>query len=479
MKKIMKALVMALMLTLVVFAFTGCLGDMADRVNNLRCELFGHSIVLYADEYYCEEEGLSAGAICEVCGYVERQRFPLEATGHDFADATCLEAKVCKTCGKVEGEALGHDEKVIPAVEATCLQGGMSEGVECARCEEVLLEPVATDIGDHRYGEPDENGTKVCSDCKLVLVSTQAGLQAALDNAVKGTTIVLTENVNYGVVYLRPSKNEGVTKVVDWVGNNYRYETYSLFEDLTILGAEGATVDAIKIEGGTYYNTEHSQSAEYPIMLSLIELRNVLIEGVTFTGKGGYDPQGHGNVINLSGHNIKVDGLTLKDCVLENPSNNARLLYKTESTTHEHKYVLGEETYTFVPSLANISIVGCTLNGGYMGLELRETTNVTIVGNTFNVGDRNMLLAVNTGCTYSGTITISDNISNNAQERFVRANGIGDAKLIITNNTINNYKGADLDYIKATGVTGESVVENNTITDGSDEGNREFTVIVQ
>ena len=294
-----------------------------------------------------------------------------------------------------------------------------------------------------------------------------SALQAALDNAVPGTTIQLEPGVNYGTLYLRPSANVDVTKEVDWVGNNYRYETYSLFENITIKGAEGATVDAIEIEGGTYYNTEHSQADKYPIMLSLIELKNVVIEGVTFTGKGGYDPQGHGNAINLSGNNIKVDGLTIQNCTLNNPENNARLIYKTESTTTEHKYTYDEQTkalqeYTFTPSLKNITVTGTTFNGGYIGLELRETENVTITNNTFNVADRNILLPVNSGCTYSGKVTITGNVSNNAKQRFVRMSGAGDAEVVIKNNTINNYQGADADYIKVTDGTNVTI-ENNVL----------------
>ncbi len=294
-----------------------------------------------------------------------------------------------------------------------------------------------------------------------------ASLQTALDNAVPGTTIQLEPGVNYGTLYLRPSANADVTKVVDWVGNNYRYETYSLFQDITIKGAEGATVDAIEIEGGTYYNTPHSQSSKYPIMLSLIELKNVVIDGVTFTGKGGYDPQGHGNAINLSGNNIKVDGLTIQNCTLNNPENNARLIYKTESTTTEHKYTYDDQTkalqeYTFTPSLKNIKVTGTTFNGGYIGLELRETENVTITNNTFNVADRNILLPVNSGCTYSGKVTITDNVSNNAKQRFVRMSGAGDAEVVIKNNTINNYQGADADYIKVTDGTNVTI-ENNVL----------------
>ncbi len=293
-------------------------------------------------------------------------------------------------------------------------------------------------------------------------VDSAAIAQEALDNAAANTTIYLEPGVNYGVLYLRPAG--APTKEVDWIGNNYRYETYTLFENLTIVGAEGATVDAIEIEGGTYYNTAHSQSDKYPIMLSLIELKNVVIDGVTFTGKGGYDPQGHGNAINLSGSNIKVDGLTLKNCVLNNNDNNARLIYKTESTTHVHTYAYNGETYTFTPSLKNITITDCTLNGGYMGLELRETENVTITNNEFRVGDRNILLPVNSGCTYSGNVTITGNVSYDAKERFVRMDGAGDAVVVIKDNTIIDYNGADADFIKVT--NGNNVtIENNYLVD--------------
>ena len=298
----------------------------------------------------------------------------------------------------------------------------------------------------------------------MTFVATAEEAQDALDNATAGTIIKLAPGVDYGTLYLRPVAGSVATKEIDWIGNNYRYETYSLFKDLTIVGALGAIVDNIKIEGGTYYNTEHSQNATYPVMLSLIELKNVVIDGVTFTGNGGYDPQGYGNAINLSGNNIKVDGLTIKNCVLDNANNNARLLYKTESTTAVHNYTYGGEHFTFVPSLKNITVTGTTFNGGYMGLELRETENVTITNNVFNVADRNILLPVNSGCTYTGNITITGNVSNNAKERFVRMSGAGAANVVIKNNVITNYLGEDADYIKVTDSTGTPVIENNTMT---------------
>lgn len=297
-----------------------------------------------------------------------------------------------------------------------------------------------------------------------VVVDSAEALQAALDNYTSGTTIQLVENVDYGIVYLRPSPTNPATKGVDWIGNNYGYETYSCFENMTILGADGATIDAIVIEGGTYYYSTHSQSATYPVMLSLIELKNVVIDGVTFNGEGGYDPEGYSNILNFAGCNIKVNDLTVKDCVINDTDNDARLLYKTESTTHVHNYAYGGVEYTFTPDLSDITVTGCTFNGGYMGLELRETNNLTISNNTFNgVTSRDILLATNSGCTFSGTVTITDNVSNGAGNRFVRADGLGNATVIISDNTITNYKGSDNDFIKVSAVTGTCTIEDNTI----------------
>jgi len=300
-----------------------------------------------------------------------------------------------------------------------------------------------------------------------ITVSSQAEAQDALDNAVPGTTIQLVAGVDYGVLYLRPSSNPNVTTVVDWPYNNYGLETYSCFENLTIIGAEGATVDAIEIECGFYYHTAHSQSATYPVMMSMIELKNVLIEGVTFTGEGGYDAQGYGNAINLSGNDsgigIRVDGLELRNCVMNNSGNNARLMYKTGATGNTFDYNVGGTTGVFVATMSDIVITGCVLNGGYMGIELRECENLEISNNTFNVSNRNVLLATNSGETYSGTVEISDNISKNSPERFIRATGIGDAELIVKGNEITDYEGGDEDCIKIDGVTGKATIEANII----------------
>lgn len=58
---------------------------------------------------------------------------------HEWIDATCTTPKTCKLCGKTEGEALGHLEEVIKGKAATCTESGLTDGIKCSRCGEILV----------------------------------------------------------------------------------------------------------------------------------------------------------------------------------------------------------------------------------------------------------------------------------------------------------------------------------------------------
>ena len=73
-----------------------------------------------------------------------------------------------------------------------------------------------------------------------------------------------------------------------------------------------------------------------------------------------------------------------------------------------------------------------------------------------------MLLTVSEG-TYSGDVTIKDTTAEGINERFVRMAGAADAAVVIKDNIINNYLGADDDYIKVTDGTNVTI-ENNVCT---------------
>lgn len=54
----------------------------------------------------CTEPGYTAHKVC-TCKATEGKEV-LDATGHNWTDATCTSAKTCGACGATEGEALGH-----------------------------------------------------------------------------------------------------------------------------------------------------------------------------------------------------------------------------------------------------------------------------------------------------------------------------------------------------------------------------------
>jgi hypothetical protein len=92
---------------------------------------------------------------------------------HDWIDATCTTPKTCKLCGITEGEALGHIEEVIEGKAATCEETGLTDGVRCSRCGEILVEQQIIPIISHNFVEVSrieadcENDGKITYKCSL------------------------------------------------------------------------------------------------------------------------------------------------------------------------------------------------------------------------------------------------------------------------------------------------------------------------
>lgn len=280
--------------------------------------------------------------------------------------------------------------------------------------------------------------------------------QAALDVATNGSVITLVPGVDYGTLYLRQSDLSVSVDTSDWAGDG-DVERYRKIEGVTIIG-NGAIVDAIVTESLLYApdGNQHSNSADMPHLASYIEIKDLVIDGINFTGSAA-------NAISFTNH-VSVDGVTISNCTMTDDGNSRLFFTDIGSNNTYTDKTTGE--IIMVTGLKNISIIGCEVTGAHMVAEFRGTENITITGNTSSgIKARDYLLS---GSGYSGEIVISGNTSSYGEERFVRMSGADNATVVIENNIINNYLGADPDPIKVT-ITGDvnitdDVATNNTIT---------------
>lgn len=120
--------------------------------------------------------------------------------------ATCTQAgektETCKFCGDAlikEIPATGHTVAINPAVEATCVQPGKTEGSHCSICGEVILEQKSVPALGHMWDEGTitkeptcmENGEKTytCSRCNEIKIERIAKIEHTIvvDSAIEST----------------------------------------------------------------------------------------------------------------------------------------------------------------------------------------------------------------------------------------------------------------------------------------------------
>ena len=121
----------------------------------------------------CTEAG-GEERVCE-CG--EKETRPLSAFGHieeiiPAVESTCTEnglteGKKCSVCGEIliaqdEAPLKAHTEEIIPAVESTCTETGLTEGKKCSVCDSTLVSQQETPFVHHTY---DDEYDESCNEC--------------------------------------------------------------------------------------------------------------------------------------------------------------------------------------------------------------------------------------------------------------------------------------------------------------------------
>ena len=144
----------------------------------------------------CTENGYGASAWCPLCGAVQIRGSVIPATGHAYGDwvvteeATCTkdgtETSTCANCGDVKTNVIekkGHTEEILPASAATCERPGLTEGIRCSVCGEILKEQTETEPATgHAYGDwvvteeatcaKEGTETSTCANCGDVKTRT-------------------------------------------------------------------------------------------------------------------------------------------------------------------------------------------------------------------------------------------------------------------------------------------------------------------
>lgn len=211
----------------------------------------------------CTEDGEKI-KYCTVCSEIVAIEV-IPATGHIVTGEwiiekhpNCVETgrkvDICIICGDVamsqEIPALGHTEVVDAAVAATCVDTGLTEGIHCADCNEIIVPQIETEYTDHEevvvdakdatYFEDGYTGDTICSICKTVITEGETIAKKTLDTP---NAVIKSKNKKFTVKYKNITDATGFIVKYKYKGKTVinKYET-----------AETAKAAFKKLSKGTY-----------------------------------------------------------------------------------------------------------------------------------------------------------------------------------------------------------------------------------
>ena len=145
---------------------------------------------------------LFAFASCDLISSILPQ--PEQECQHSWVDATCVSPKTCSACGITEGEALGHLEETLAGKDATCTDSGLTDGKKCSVCDETTLaQEVIPALGhteeviageDPSCTETGLTEGKKCSVCyEIIIAQEEIPMVSHTEEVIAGKAATCTE----------------------------------------------------------------------------------------------------------------------------------------------------------------------------------------------------------------------------------------------------------------------------------------------
>lgn len=219
----------------------------------------------------CENPGLTEGIKCSVCGKIlKAQETGEPATGHAYGEwtvseeATCTKEgkkiSVCQNCGDTQTETIpapGHREEIIPAKESTCEEPGLTEGIRCSVCGEILKEQKTEgEATGHNFGEYKTTKaatalntgvkTRTCGVCGKEEIITIPKLKATIKLNV--TSIVL--KVGQSTTKVKVSGLAKGDSVASWKSGNTSLVKVTSSGKITAGKKTGSTTVTVTLRSG-------------------------------------------------------------------------------------------------------------------------------------------------------------------------------------------------------------------------------------
>lgn len=212
----------------------------------------------------------TAGSQKRVCSCGETQTRTIPATGHAWNDGViitesgCTNAGVkqyaCTKCSATKTEALnatGHNSVIDNAVEATCIQTGLTEGSHCSKCGAIINEQqIIPALGHDNHLESFHRG---CDSVSAVYVCSRCGQKTDLtdqtyiysDWSQEKPSNIATELIEEGTQTRYRDKsttyNDGSSTLTGWTYSGDSETIYGSWSDVGWTKTKPTETNTLKI----------------------------------------------------------------------------------------------------------------------------------------------------------------------------------------------------------------------------------------